>query len=694
MALTVKSFSLLFLLYGAVSALAQTPTATPTPTPSPTPTATPHPEVSAGWVTTFKGNVRTKYGLYFNADAGTTSTLVQSGLSRNSATTETFNFSNPGAGCMKLLVDGTTVTVVTDLAAYEPALPLTDTVQQMLQSRINDTPVWSTTTWPATAGTSGKVLISDGTNIISSTSTLPSSAGATANKFLKSDGTNYVLSTTTWPDASATAGKIIRSGGTNWAASTATYPDSVTAAGQAIIASGENVFAVSTAVYPSVPGNSGTLLASNGTGFTNTTATYPGTATGTGTILRADGTNWAATTATYPATTTINQLLYSSAANVIGGLTSVNSAMLITDSAGRPYWVTYADAKTTLGLATTSTPQFAGLTITGGGAIKPSADSTTALNIANAAGTPQIYYDSTNMRMGFGKSTPGVTLVLGGSDPSFALREEDDGFDAVTIGSSTAQGTLAINTSGVACVSFQGYSHSYIKPAAAAGYFGVGIVTPTTLIHADKGNATAAYLKFTAGTTTGQTATDGFDLGIDASGNAELRQRENLPIYVYTNNTLAATFPAAGGLTLASPGILGGDQVSIVYTLNASTQIVTGPNTAWFKLNDLQCSAAKGYQCVKAGSVIGIAVRYDVTSTALPVGGLAFHVAKNGASVWSNAMALCATVADDKKETPVTQARGTDVFAAGDTLGVYFYNNSVDAITVNECEATLLIIYN
>lgn len=64
------------------------------------------------------------------------------------------------------------------------------------------------------------------------------------------------------------------------------------------------------------------------------TATYPGTATGTGTILRADGTNWVATTATYPATTTSQQILYSTANNVIGELTTANSALAATNSSG------------------------------------------------------------------------------------------------------------------------------------------------------------------------------------------------------------------------------------------------------------------------------------------------------------------------------------------------------------------------
>lgn len=80
----------------------------------------------------------------------------------------------------------------------------------------------------------------------------------------------------------------------------------------------------------------GAVLQSNGAtsdpGFS--TATYPSIATGTGTILRADGTNWVATTATYPNTTTSQQILYSTAANTIGQLTTANSALVATNSSG------------------------------------------------------------------------------------------------------------------------------------------------------------------------------------------------------------------------------------------------------------------------------------------------------------------------------------------------------------------------
>jgi len=99
---------------------------------------------------------------------------------------------------------------------------------------------WSVPTYPAASGTSGKFLISDGTNNVYSTSTVPTSAGATANKVLLSDGTNYVLSTPAFPNASATSGKIIISDGTNWIASTPTYPSAAGTSGNILTSDGTN----------------------------------------------------------------------------------------------------------------------------------------------------------------------------------------------------------------------------------------------------------------------------------------------------------------------------------------------------------------------------------------------------------------------------------------------------------------------
>lgn len=61
-----------------------------------------------------------------------------------------------------------------------------------------------------------------------------------------------------------------------------------------------------------------------------------GTATANQVLLSGSSATPAWSTATYPATTTINQILYSSAANTIGGITTANSATMYTTTTGVP----------------------------------------------------------------------------------------------------------------------------------------------------------------------------------------------------------------------------------------------------------------------------------------------------------------------------------------------------------------------
>lgn len=79
---------------------------------------------------------------------------------------------------------------------------------------VGTTSDFSTATYPSTAGTSGKILVSDGTNIVSSTPTFPN-ASATSRKMIVSDGTNWVASTETWA-VPGTSGNVLTSNGTNW----------------------------------------------------------------------------------------------------------------------------------------------------------------------------------------------------------------------------------------------------------------------------------------------------------------------------------------------------------------------------------------------------------------------------------------------------------------------------------------------
>ena len=79
------------------------------------------------------------------------------------------------------------------------------------------------------------------------------------------------------------------------------------------------------------------------------TATYPATAGTAGKIMRSDGTNFLSSTSLWPDTTTVNQILYSSAANTISGITTVNSGVLITSGAGVPSIATDIPTAVTLG---------------------------------------------------------------------------------------------------------------------------------------------------------------------------------------------------------------------------------------------------------------------------------------------------------------------------------------------------------
>jgi len=85
------------------------------------------------------------------------------------------------------------------------------------------------------------------------------------------------------------------------------------------------------------------------------------------------------------------------------------------------------------------------------------------------------------------------------------------------------------------------------SPSTQQGYVGIGenFLTPQSLLHLNDDLAGIAsphstYLQITnSGTTssTGNTLTDGFKVGITPDGTAELRQQEIKPINIYTNNT-------------------------------------------------------------------------------------------------------------------------------------------------------------
>jgi trimeric autotransporter adhesin len=215
-------------------------------------------------------------------------------------------------------------------------------------------------------GTAGQVLQSGGAaaNPVYSTATYPSTT--TINQILYSSAANTVSGLATANNGvlitSATGVPSVLAGGTTGQVLTATTGSPASWVSPATSGTVTSVSVVSANGFAGTVANATTtpaitltttitgILTGNGTAISGSTVTQHGVLVGgatnavsstsvgaTGTILQGNsGADPTYSTATYPSTTTINQLLFSSAANTIGGLATANSAALVTTSAGVP----------------------------------------------------------------------------------------------------------------------------------------------------------------------------------------------------------------------------------------------------------------------------------------------------------------------------------------------------------------------
>lgn len=131
-----------------------------------------------------------------------------------------------------------------------------------------------------------------------------------------------------------------------------------------------------------------------------------------------------------------------------------------------------------------------------------------------------------------------ANLATGDVHTQYALLAGRSGGQTL-IGGTVANNNLTLRSTSNA-------TKGFVLLADQGGNVGVGLTSPASLLHIDGTTGLATALKFTNGTTTGQTATDGFDVGISTTGVAEIRQRENLAMQIFTNNTRVATLSAAG----------------------------------------------------------------------------------------------------------------------------------------------------
>lgn len=136
-----------------------------------------------------------------------------------------------------------------------------------------------------------------------------------------------------------------------------------------------------TGVLPLANGGTNSNLVANNGGIVYSTAAgfaiLAGTATANQVLLSGSNAAPSWSTATYPASTTINQILYSSAANTIAGIATGNSAVLVTNAAGVPgFSSSLTDGQVIIG-STGATPVAASLTAGSGVTITPGAGSIT-----------------------------------------------------------------------------------------------------------------------------------------------------------------------------------------------------------------------------------------------------------------------------------------------------------------------------
>lgn len=181
----------------------------------------------------------------------------------------------------------------------------TATATQVLLSGSSTTPTWSTATYPATT-TANQILYSSATNTIGGLT-------SAANGVLVTDGSSV-------PSISATLPTAVQGNIT----STGTITTGVWHGTNIALNKG---------------GTNAALVASNGGIFYSTAsagAILAGTATANQILMSGASTTPAWSTATYPATTTVSQILYSSSANVVGGITTANNGMLVTGNTGVP----------------------------------------------------------------------------------------------------------------------------------------------------------------------------------------------------------------------------------------------------------------------------------------------------------------------------------------------------------------------
>ena len=133
-------------------------------------------------------------------------------------------------------------------------------------------------------------------------------------------------------------------------------------------------------------------------------------------------------------------------------------------------------------------------------------------------------------------------------------------------------------------------------------------------------------------------------------------------------------------------GELKGSRQSATFSLLDSGVMFSGVYY-YFKLGDVLTNSTKGLVMVRAGSIVGVSIDYDITATG--ASNPTLSIMKNGSGVWT--VTLNKTIANGVR-TQTTQARGTDTFAAGDRISIMIFG--VTSVNIKNAIVNLEYVYD
>ena len=292
---------------------------------------------------------------------------------------------------------------------------------------------------------------------------------------------------------------------------------------------------------------------------------------------------------------------------------------------------------------------------TAAGDVILSTNSTARLTIDGASGNVGIGGDPDRLLSVYGTDSHGST------GPVVWMETDTDAFPQLVLFPYTHDNVSIL---------FDAYYDGSWRSADAGSNFAISKVGDRLLLRYDSGIAQGSTLTWNTG------------FAMEATGHLGIHTANpTFPLHVTGNSKFTADLTVDGELL--------GSRHTWMFGHNAASGNLNNSGI-FLEVSGVTTSAARGVVACRAGSIVGVAVRYDTTASSSPT--LDIKIYKNGAVVWTVTGAPVTT--GDNKTHSDTQARGTDTFAAEDDIAIEMAETGGGFINFNEVICTLDVVYD